>query len=143
MCSLSRSLQGLSKYRGWKCIGKIIPLVPICDWDGVQCDSNFNVIGLFLHQMDLSGTISPHINHLHRLQKLMLSENHIKGEIPELHRLRRLQILDLHDNDLHGISPPSILELDNLLKVDVSGNSNLQNPSSSHRFSIGTLLFSC
>lgn len=137
MCNLSRSLRGFSKHRGWKCIGNI-PLEPICDWEGVQCDGNFKVTGLYLHQMNLSGTISPRINHLHRLQVLMLSENHLQGEIPKVNLLQHLQILDLRDNELHGRPPPSIHELDNVLRVDLTGNSDLQSQPTQHRFTFGT-----
>ena len=118
-------------------MGKI-PLEPVCDWDGVQCDGDFRVTGLYMHQRNLEGTISPHINHLHRLRVLMLSENHLKGEIPAVHHLQHLQVFDLHDNDLHGRPPPSLLNLDNIVKVDVAGNSELTGQSSSHHYASGT-----
>lgn len=135
MCSLSRSLKGLSRYKGWKCTGSL-PLQHICQWYGVQCNEDAQVIGLYLNQISISGTISSQINHLHQLQVLIMSENQIYGTIPKFQHLHHLQVLDLHDNAFQGDVHPSVCELDNLRRIDFSLNSNLQfNFTCDHYFS--------
>lgn len=71
-----------------------------CNWYGVTCDSNGNVIKLELFSNNLSGTMSD-LNPLSNLEILGLGGNNIEGEIPYL-KLPKLKGLYLAGNKLKG-----------------------------------------
>ena len=66
-----------------------------CSWAGVQCDfEQANVDVLFLHDNNLTGTISPEVSKLTKLRSLQLYNNALTGEIPS--SLGQMSELRLH-----------------------------------------------
>ncbi len=58
-----------------------------------------------------------------RVASIILTENHLSGEIPtELVRLNNLNSLILNNNDLHGNIPAQIFDLTNLNELELSHN---------------------
>uniref|UniRef100_A0A0D9UWT6 Receptor kinase-like protein Xa21 n=1 Tax=Leersia perrieri TaxID=77586 RepID=A0A0D9UWT6_9ORYZ len=76
----------------------------VCSWEGVTCGGRYQrVVALNLSGHDLSGTLSPAVGNLTRLQMLELRSNWLHGGIPaSLGRLRRLRTLDLSLNTFSG-----------------------------------------
>ncbi|XP_066393582.1 putative receptor-like protein kinase At3g47110 [Miscanthus floridulus] len=96
-----------------------------CTWTGVMCKSKQGgrVTELDLRDLNLVGTISPHIGNLTALSSLYLQENHFAGNIPNhLGRLRQLQMLNLSSNLLTGTIPPAFTNCTGLMTIDLSGN---------------------
>ncbi|MBA0675979.1 hypothetical protein Goari_017491, partial [Gossypium aridum] len=63
----------------------------VCKWIGVTCGSQHQrVIALDLSNMNLSGTVSPHIGNLSFLTRLNMKNNNFHGPLPaqlaNLHR---------------------------------------------------------
>ncbi|OAY38521.2 putative receptor-like protein kinase At3g47110 [Manihot esculenta] len=84
--------------------------VNFCKWQGVTCGrKHHRVTSLDLHELSLSGTVSPYIGNLTFLRFLNLSDNRFYGEIPqEVGRLFRLRIFSLKNNILRGEIPVNI-----------------------------------
>ena len=53
-----------------------------CEWYGISCDKHYHVTGINLPKSDLSGTISPELQRLRKLQVLNLSDNNFTGPVP-------------------------------------------------------------
>lgn len=78
---------------------------PCGNWIGVIC-SNGNVSIFDLHNRGLSGTISPTIANLTGVGKLVLSDNHLTGMVPDaLTRMPNLKFFDVSNNSLSGELP--------------------------------------
>ncbi|XVF18708.1 hypothetical protein REPUB_Repub11eG0045900 [Reevesia pubescens] len=79
----------------------------VCDWFGVSCGVNHRrVISLDLPNMNLTGTIPPHLGNLSFLVYLDMSSNNFHGHLPkEMGQLRRLRLIDLRSNSLDGEIP--------------------------------------
>ena len=117
-----------------------------CNFTGISCDGNEDIIGLDLRNMQLSGTLPSNIQELFYLERLLLGYNRIggtislqlpptlididlqhnqlTGTIPDMNTnsfffLRRL-ILD--DNWLSGTIPNGLCDLTNLRVLQVSNN---------------------
>jgi len=74
-----------------------------CEWSGVLCDDNGNVIKVILVQNGLNGVIPSDLSYLLYLKVLNLRGNALYGTIPtELGLLSSLEILDLGINGLIG-----------------------------------------
>ncbi|KAF3782348.1 Phytosulfokine receptor 2 [Nymphaea thermarum] len=79
-----------------------------CSWQGVSCATAINasssrVVRLVLSRSGLTGTISPSLGRLDRLQYLDLSLNSLRGEVPqEISNLTQLEFLDISYNKLNG-----------------------------------------
>ncbi|KAL6347457.1 hypothetical protein AAG906_025702 [Vitis piasezkii] len=82
---------------------------------------SFWVMGLFL-----SGPIDSSISNLHLLSELVLSNNNLLSEVPDvLTNLSSLVSIQLSSCGLHGEFPGGIFQLPNLQIIDVSNNPNL------------------
>ena len=91
-------------------------------WFGVTCDStNSHVIGIYLPQNNLNGTVPASLAALTSLQTLNVSTNSLRGPIPSLSALTALQSVSLEENTLSGTIPP-LGALVNLVGFDVSDN---------------------
>jgi gliding motility-associated-like protein len=89
-----------------------------CNWFGVTCDNNGNVIKLELFSNNLSGTMSD-LNPLTNLEILGLGGNNIEGEIPYFN-LPNLKGLYLGGNKLKGNL--SSYELPNIEVIIINEN---------------------
>nr|CAB3499051.1 unnamed protein product [Digitaria exilis] len=92
-------------------------------WEGVTCGRHGRVVSLRLPSLGLSGTLSPAIGDLPRLQTLDLCSNWLHGGIPaSLGRLRHLQTLDLRVNTFSGELPGNLTACKNLKSLLLSSN---------------------
>ncbi|XWS19721.1 hypothetical protein CRYUN_Cryun31cG0040400 [Craigia yunnanensis] len=82
----------------------------VCNWIGVSCSSNpERVTSLNLHNMNLTGTVSPHLGNLSSLLSLYLSGNYFNGYLPStVYNLSYLQIIDLTSSGLSGDLPDDL-----------------------------------
>ncbi|KAJ3694282.1 hypothetical protein LUZ60_009762 [Juncus effusus] len=95
-----------------------------CSWRMVTCNSDGYVSALGLPSQSLSGTLSPGIANLTRLQSVLLQNNGIAGPIPsDIGKLERLQTLDLSDNQFTGGIPASLGDLQDLNYLRLNNNS--------------------
>ncbi|KAJ7547475.1 hypothetical protein O6H91_08G087700 [Diphasiastrum complanatum] len=97
-----------------------------CNWTGVSCDANGQVMKLALPNSKLSGHISAGLSGLQHLKILSLSQNSFIGSIPsDILSITSLWKLNLSRNEFSGIIPkgslPSLRMLD-LSKNAVSGS---------------------
>ncbi|KAK2414183.1 putative LRR receptor serine/threonine-protein kinase [Trifolium repens] len=81
---------------------------------------------LDLHNTSLAGEIQ-NLGSLQSLAKLNLSFNQLTSFGEELENLINLQILDLENNNLQGVVPDSLGEIENLHLLNLENN-NLQGP---------------
>lgn len=94
-----------------------------CTWTNVLCDPAYNVKSVTLSSMGFSGSLSPRIGVLKKLDTLSLQGNGITGEIPmELGNLTSLINLDLENNHLRGKIPSSLGKLTKLQFLSLSQN---------------------
>ena len=82
---------------------------PMGSWHGVTSDANGRVIGLYLWENRLSGSIPPELGDLSSLKWLFLYDNQLTGPIPpELGNLSNLTDLYLAYNRLTGCIPAAL-----------------------------------
>ena len=94
-------------------------------WHGVITHQG-GVVGLFLRENNLTGTLPAEWGGLSELEALELSKNSLSGPIPvELVQLSELLILSLRDNSLTGPIPSELGQLPRLQKLYLDGNSLL------------------
>jgi len=85
--------------------------VDTCKWQGVDCSTGTEVLGLDLVWQGLSGTLPTEIVALTSLQMISFASNQFTGTIPsEYARLRTLFALELHRNLLTGSIPEAYYE---------------------------------
>ncbi|GLT63062.1 hypothetical protein SLA2020_356550 [Shorea laevis] len=96
-----------------------------CNWTGISCyPQDQRVREINIPYMQLSGTISPSIGKLTRLQRLALHQNSLHGVIPnEIANCTELRALYLRANYLQGGIPSNIGNLSLLTILDLSSNS--------------------
>ncbi|CAN6201016.1 unnamed protein product [Urochloa humidicola] len=93
-----------------------------CRWPGVACTAG-RVTSLDVSKHGLTGTLSPAVGDLSRLEVLNLTGNGVSGRIPaSLGRLRRLSYLSLRDNEFAGEIPAGLENVGSLIELDVSYN---------------------
>ena len=96
---------------------------PIGEWYGVTVDDGGRVIGLYLSENELSGTIPPELGYLTKLEELDLSKNQLRRTIPpELGNLSRLTLLFLYSNQLSGSIPEELSNSSKLEQLVLSWN---------------------
>jgi len=84
----------------------------ICDWDGLKCNQDGFVTGLFLSSRNMRGIIPYEIGQLAHLELIDLNSNHIKKSIPdELGQMPLLGYLILHTNEMTGYVPNDVCML--------------------------------
>ena len=87
----------------------------ICQWYGVECDSNNVAIGLFLPSNGLKNELPIELGELIHLQYLILDLNELSGTLPhEIGKLSKLQFFTASENNLSGPIPS---EIGNLTKL--------------------------
>ncbi|MCB9308938.1 MAG: T9SS type A sorting domain-containing protein [Lewinellaceae bacterium] len=94
-----------------------------CEWFGVNCDANDNVIGLELSDNNLDGEIPEIFDQLPYLNVLHLNSNNLIGIIPgTICDLTNIESIWLHQNQLHGVIPPCIGYLNDLSQISLAEN---------------------
>ena len=94
-----------------------------CNWYGVVCNTEGQVISLILGNNSLSGRISDAIGNLIGLEILDLHDNNLKKSIPStIGNLLNLSSLVLSFNDLTGKIPSEISNLSKLELLHVHAN---------------------
>ncbi len=82
-----------------------------------------NLEKLYLSNNQVKGEIPPELGSLTNLEKLYLSNNQVKGEIPpELGSLANLTHLHLNNNGLSGVIPPQLQNLASLEELNLASN---------------------
>ncbi len=94
----------------------------LANWDGVTTDADGRVTDLELDDNNLVGTLPSELRSLTSLTSLMLSENKLSGNIPNLSGLSQLEHLDLGDNQLNGTLPGWLGNLTNLEQLYLDHN---------------------
>ncbi|CAL8137917.1 unnamed protein product [Prunus armeniaca] len=83
-----------------------------CQWVGIECDNDHNVVGLKLSAYGISGELGPQVGSFRHLQALHLSVNNFSGKIPkELVNCSLLEYLDLFVNGFSGEIPESLFAI--------------------------------
>ncbi|XP_022734190.1 putative receptor-like protein kinase At3g47110 [Durio zibethinus] len=96
----------------------------VCNWLGVSCGVRHGrVTSLTLPNMNLTGTIPPHLGNLSFLLSLDLSNNNFYGNLPnELGQLHRLRFIHLSFNSLNGVIPSWLGKLHRVEELRMSNN---------------------
>ncbi|GLJ20457.1 hypothetical protein SUGI_0372170 [Cryptomeria japonica] len=91
---------------------------------GITCsqDDPPRVIIINLTNMNLDGVIPTNIGDLTALIQLLLGNNNLSGQIPDLSSLKNLTILQLQNNQLTGEIPRSLEKLQMLRQLFLQGN---------------------
>jgi len=90
-----------------------------CNFPGVGCNDNFEVISVALVSSNLKGTIPSELSELSKLEVLDLSDNDIRGTIPNnLSAMEYMRTLHLQHNDLSGYVSPDLCHSADDIKVD-------------------------
>ena len=93
-----------------------------CAYDGVTCNSQGQVLKIIVPGRFLTGTIPDELGLLVHLQELNLSDNSLTGFLPSGLRFAPLDILDVSRNQLRGIVPPLLC---NMNKVNGNGDNGI------------------
>ncbi|KAL2459535.1 Leucine-rich receptor-like protein kinase family protein [Forsythia ovata] len=94
-----------------------------CEWFGLTCNFNKEVVELNLKYMDLLGNVPSNFSSLASLNKLVLSGTNLSGSIPkEIGILQELVYLDLSDNALTGEIPGEICHLPKVERLVLNTN---------------------
>lgn len=87
-----------------------------CNWFGVTCDNQENIIGIDLTNNNLNGTVPSSMGDLTKLRTLKLLVNNLSGTFPDIWaNMEDLEFIDLSNNQFTGNMPAS---LGNLLKLN-------------------------
>lgn len=97
---------------------------PVSEWYGVSTSWDGTVVGLYLYNNNLTGSIPSEIGKLSHLEWLYLEYNSLSGTLPEsISQLQQLNSLVLSDNKLEGTLPESFAGLmDKLQTLDLGYN---------------------
>jgi len=95
----------------------------VCEWEGIVCDQNQQVIEINLQDNRLSGKIPVDLANLGFLQKLNLSHNSLQDSIPEnFYQLHHLKELHLEYNQLSGELPETLFHIEQMEKLFLNNN---------------------
>jgi Leucine Rich repeat len=94
-----------------------------CEWEGVVCNDNGQVVRIKWARRDWSGKIPAEVRHLYYLKELDLSDNDIRGPLPEsLYAMGSLEKLFLYKNSIGGTISSRIGQLSKLTHWHLSHN---------------------
>ena len=85
----------------WKNNDNWLSGAPIADWYGVHTDDRGRVLKLYLSNNLLKGQV-PNLSALSSLRELSLSDNQLNGPMPDLSALTELRFLTLSSNNFTG-----------------------------------------
>jgi len=97
------------------------PNVPVCLYEGVDCNDSGHVVNITLRGMGLKGTIPGKLGRLEHLRRLILSDNQLYGLVPSDLRYPPLEELDLTGNQLQGPLPPLLCTMSGVNGNGVNG----------------------
>lgn len=98
----------------------------ICDWYGITCDKDDNIVELDLSFNNLVGTVPSSLELVNTLRKVDLFSNTLSGTMPDVwENMSQLSYLDLSANNFTGLIPRSLLNL-SLIETLYLENNNLQ-----------------
>jgi hypothetical protein len=94
-----------------------------CEWNGVSCDDNDNVVGFHLDENNITGTLPTELASLRFLRELNMDTNHLSGPIPSwIVQWKKLEVLDLDHNHFTGSIPSSLYSISTLRVLDLDSN---------------------
>ncbi|KZV34263.1 putative LRR receptor-like serine/threonine-protein kinase [Dorcoceras hygrometricum] len=94
-----------------------------CSWYGILCNSNGDVVKVFLQSVDLQGPLPSNFQPLRLLSILVLSSTNLTGTIPkDFGDYLELVTLDISDNSIVGEIPVEICRLNKLQDLSVDTN---------------------
>ncbi|GAV83011.1 Pkinase domain-containing protein/LRR_1 domain-containing protein/LRRNT_2 domain-containing protein/LRR_4 domain-containing protein/LRR_8 domain-containing protein [Cephalotus follicularis] len=94
-----------------------------CNWTGVWCNSNGFVEKLDLSHMNLSGSISDHIQDLQSLSSINICCNGFESSLPKsLSNLTALKSIDVSQNNFIGTFPTGLGMASGLTSINASSN---------------------
>ncbi|CAL5402607.1 unnamed protein product [Camellia sinensis] len=94
-----------------------------CNWFGIQCNPNGDVVKISLKSVDLQGALPSNLQPLKSLNTLIISSTNISGPIPkEFGEYRELGTLDISGNSISGQIPVEICSLRKLQSLSFNTN---------------------
>ncbi|XP_059444985.1 leucine-rich repeat receptor-like serine/threonine-protein kinase RGI4 [Corylus avellana] len=94
-----------------------------CNWFGIHCSSNGEVVEISLKEVDLQGPLPSNLQSLRSLKTISLSSTNLTGTIPkELGEYHELSFIDLSGNSLSGEIPEDICRLTKLQTLSLFSN---------------------
>jgi len=95
----------------------------VCDWIGIQCNTDGQVLEIILYNDSLSGNIPSELGMLTQMTSFKAEYNQISGNIPtHLGILSQLQTIDVSYNQLSGEIPTELGRLNRLVNLILSHN---------------------
>lgn len=103
---------------------RFLSATPVCDWFGVTCDANNQILTIVIFGNNLGGGPVPaELRFLSSLEFLVLEEGTFTGIPDALGDLTRLKSLSLQSNTMTGSIPASLGNLPDLQVLNLAGNS--------------------
>ncbi|CDP13676.1 unnamed protein product [Coffea canephora] len=94
-----------------------------CNWFGIQCNSNGQVVKISLKSVDLQGPLPSNLQPLKFLNTLILTSANLTGAIPkEFGDYQDLTFVDVSDNSISGEIPLEICKLSQLQTLYLNTN---------------------
>ncbi|XP_034678483.1 LRR receptor-like serine/threonine-protein kinase [Vitis riparia] len=94
-----------------------------CNWFGVHCNPNGEVVQISLRSVDLQGPLPSNFQSLNSLKSLILPSANLTGTIPkEFGEYRELALIDLSGNSITGEIPEEICRLSKLQSLSLNTN---------------------
>jgi len=110
-------------------VKKAFKIQKCCDFNGVRCDANKNIIELKFNNLNKTKDISSFFDNVAKLTKLNyldLANDNIESSIPKsLCSMKSLKNLNLSKNKFKGTIPYECKDLQNLEQVNFEGNKDL------------------
>jgi len=89
-----------------------------CDWYGIMCAADGDVVGINLSNNHLVGGIPSELTALKGLIKLEFSYNELTSISSSIGRFDKLSSLEIHHNDMMGQLPSEVIEISHNLLTD-------------------------
>jgi Leucine-rich repeat (LRR) protein len=93
-----------------------------CEWPGITCDRNDEIIGINWARQDLTGYVAPEISLLTVLETLDLAQNQLTGFVDVFWNLPQLKTLYLFENRFMGSIGSEIGNMYNLESLYLGKN---------------------